>query len=147
LPLFERKEASDIGLMMSRVSETEFANLPAVYVHRARIVEEGFWRKLLRLAGRVPFAEDLAAAYFCVIDPSTPGRVRGILLAALAWFVLPASVLPEFIVVLGFTDDVAVVAVAARMVRRHIKERHYRRAREVLSIREPLSDDEIWTGY
>jgi uncharacterized membrane protein YkvA (DUF1232 family) len=55
-------------------------------------------------------------------------------------------VLPEFIVVLGFTDDVAVVAIAARMVRRHIKERHYRRAREVLGIPDPVSDDEIWSG-
>lgn len=133
--------------MLSSVSESEALRLPAVYVHRAQIVEEGFWRKLLRIAGQVPFVEDLAAAYFCVIDPATPGRVRGILLAALAWFVLPASVLPEFIIVLGFTDDVAVVAIAARMVRRHIKERHYRRAREALGIAEPVSDEEIWAGY
>jgi uncharacterized membrane protein YkvA (DUF1232 family) len=133
--------------MQSRQSEIETAGLPAVYVYRARLVEERFWTKLLKLAGRVPFVEDLAAAYFCFVDPSTPGRVRGVVLAALAWFILPASILPEFIVVLGFTDDVAVAAIAARMVRRHIKERHYRRAREVLGIAEPVSDDEIWSGY
>ncbi len=73
--------------------------------------------------------------------------MRGVVLAALAWFVLPVSILPEFIVVLGFTDDVAVVAIAARMVRRHIKQRHYQRAREVLGIPHPVSDDEIWSGY
>jgi uncharacterized membrane protein YkvA (DUF1232 family) len=132
--------------MLSRSSETETALLPALYVYRAHIVEEGFWKKLLKLAGRVPFVEDLAAAYFCFVDPTTPGRVRGIVLVALAWFVLPASVLPEFIVVLGFTDDVAVVAIAARMVRRHIKERHYQRAREALGIPEQVGDDEIWSG-
>jgi uncharacterized membrane protein YkvA (DUF1232 family) len=132
--------------MLSRPPPSDEVQLPALYVYRAQIVEQGFWKKLLKLAGRVPFVEDLAAAYFCVVDPTTPGRVRGIILAALAWFVLPASVLPEFIVVLGFTDDVAVVAIAARMVRRHIKERHYRRAREVLGIPEPLSDEEIWNG-
>jgi uncharacterized membrane protein YkvA (DUF1232 family) len=139
-------QASDIAFMLSSPSESQNALLPAVYVYRAQIVEEGFWRKVAKLAGRVPFVEDLAAAYFCFIDPATPGRVRGIVLVALAWFVLPASVLPEFIVVLGFTDDVAVVAIAARMVRRHIKERHYRQAREVLCIPEPLRDDEIWNG-
>ncbi|MGD0192735.1 MAG: YkvA family protein [Rhizomicrobium sp.] len=133
--------------MLSSQNEIDTAGLPAVYVYRTRLVEERFWKKLLKLAGRVPFVEDLAAAYFCFIDPTTPGRVRGVVLAALAWFVLPASVLPEFIVVLGFTDDIAVVAIAARMVRRHIKERHYRRAREVLGIAEPVSDDEIWSGY
>jgi uncharacterized membrane protein YkvA (DUF1232 family) len=131
--------------MMPTLPET--GNLPAVYVYRAQIVEEKFWAKLLQLAGRVPFVEDLAAAYFCLVDPTTPGRVRGIVLAALAWFVLPASILPEFIVVLGFTDDVAVVAIAARMVRRHIKERHYQRARDILRIQDPVSDDEIWSGY
>jgi uncharacterized membrane protein YkvA (DUF1232 family) len=132
--------------MLSRLTESENSLLPALYVYRAQIVEEGFWKKLLKLAGRVPFVEDLAAAYFCFVDPTTPGRVRGIVLVALAWFVLPVSVLPEFIVVLGFTDDVAVVAIVARMVKRHIKERHYQRAREALGIPDPVGDDEIWSG-
>jgi len=110
----------------------------------ARIVREGFWNKFLKLAGRVPFAEDVAAAYFCVIDPATPSRVRGVLLFALAWFVVPASVMPEFVLVLGLTDDAAVVALVAGIVRRHIKERHYKSARAALGIAEPLTDDEIW---
>jgi len=41
--------------------------------------EEGlkrrFWDKLKRVAGKVPFAEDLVAAFFCATDPSTPSRV------------------------------------------------------------------------
>ena len=121
--------------------------LPVVAVTRlrhARIVNEGFWRKLVKLAGHVPFAEDLAAAYFCVVDPTTPSRVRGALLVALAWFVVPATVMPEFVVVLGLTDDAAVVALVASIVRRHIKERHYQRARTALGIAEPLPDIEIW---
>ena len=110
----------------------------------ARIVRNGFWRKLLKLAGRVPFSEDLAAAYFCVVDPKTPSRVRGILLVALAWFVLPASVMPEWLIVAGLTDDAAVLALAAGMVRKHIKERHYVLARAALGIPEPIADEEIW---
>ena len=127
--------------MPSLPPESDFAGVPAVYVHRARLVERKMWQKLLRWAGRVPFVEDIAAAWFCVIDPATPGRVRGTVLAALAWFVLPASLLPEFIVILGFTDDVAVMAITARMVRRHIRERHYKRAREVLRIPEPIDNE------
>jgi uncharacterized membrane protein YkvA (DUF1232 family) len=112
-------------------------HLPAVMTRHAQIVEEGFWAKLLKVAGRIPFAEDLGAAYFCVIDPATPGRVRGVLLAALAWFVLPASVMPEFVAVLGFTNEIAVTAIATRMIRKHLKEQHYARARAVLCIPEP----------
>lgn len=106
----------------------------------ARIVREGFWNKLLQLAGHIPFAEDLAAAYFCVIDPKTPSRVRGVLLFALAWFVVPATVMPEFLIILGLTDDAAVVALVLGMVRKHVKERHYQRARGVLGIAEPDAD-------
>lgn len=118
--------------------------LASTQARHARIVREGFWRKILKLTGRVPFSEDLVAAYFCVADPATPSRVRGALLLALAWFVLPASVMPEFLIVLGLTDDAAVVALVAGIVRRHIRERHYRQARAVLGIAEPLSDSEIW---
>ena len=112
------------------------AHLPAVVARHARIVENGFWPKLLKAVGRVPFAEDLAAAYFCVLDPATPGRVRGVLLAALAWFVLPAALLPEFLIVLGFTNEIAVAALVVRVVRKHLKERHYVRARAALGIPE-----------
>ena len=114
-------------------------HLPATIFRHARIVEQGFWPKLLKLVGRIPFAEDLAAAYFCVIDPATPGRVRGVVLAALAWFVLPASVMPEFLVVVGFTNELAVTAIVVRMIRKHLAERHYARARAALSIPEPAA--------
>jgi uncharacterized membrane protein YkvA (DUF1232 family) len=122
------------------LAEIETIHLPARIVRHARIVERGFWPRLLKLAGRIPFAEDLAAAYFCVIDPATPGRVRGVVLAALAWFVLPASVMPEFLVVVGFTDELAVTALVVRMVRKHVKARHYERARAVLGIPEPPTE-------
>ena len=118
----------------------ETIHLPQVLARHARIVEEGFWAKLLKLAGRIPFAEDLAAAWFCIIDPTTPGRVRGVLLAALAWFVVPASVMPEFVVILGFTNEIAVTAIAVRMVRKHLKERHFVQARAALRLPEPPAE-------
>ena len=71
--------------------------------------------------------------------------MREILLLALAWFVLPASIMPEFLIVVGLTDDAAILALTAGMVRKHIKERHYVRARAALGIPEPVSDDEIWS--
>ena len=121
-------------------ADEKSAGLPAVIAQHARAVESGFWPRLRKLAGQIPFAEDLAAAYFCVMDPATPGRVRGVLLAALAWFVLPASVMPEFVVVVGFTDELAVTAIVARMIRKHLKECHYVQARLALGIREPLPE-------
>src|SRR5262249_46387939 len=54
---------------------------------RERTVRRDFWTALKEFAGRLPFVEDLVAAYYCALDPATPMRVRGILLAALAYFI------------------------------------------------------------
>ena len=58
------------------------------FAERERKVRRDFWAKLKRFAARVPFAEDLVAAYYCALDPATPIRVRGMLLAALACLLL-----------------------------------------------------------
>ena len=117
----------------------ERAGLPAVIAQNRRTVERGFWKKLLKVAGKIPFAEELAAAYFCAVDPATPGRVKGILFAALAYFVMPVDAIPDFVAGLGFTDDAAVLALAISMVSRNIKPAHFTLARQALGIPEPPS--------
>lgn len=112
------------------------ANLPAVLARNTRTVEHGFWKKLLMVAGHIPFAEDLAAAYFCAFDPATPSRVRGLLLAALAYFVLPFDAIPDFVAGLGFTDDAAVLAGAIALVAKHITAVHRQKARATLGLPE-----------
>lgn len=112
----------------------ERAALPAVLERNQRTVESGFWKKLLKVAGRIPFAEELAAAYFCAVDPATPKHVKAILLAALAYFVLPTDAIPDFIAGFGFTDDAAVLAGAIGLVSKHMMPQHRRQARAALSL-------------
>ncbi len=95
-------------------------------------VRHRFWPKLRRFLGRVPFAADAIAAYFCAADPATPTRVRGILIGALAYFVVPADMIPDFIAGLGFTDDAAVLMAAVAAVAPHIKPHHRQRAHDIL---------------
>ncbi|HEX5314366.1 MAG TPA: YkvA family protein, partial [Gammaproteobacteria bacterium] len=85
----------------------------------------------------IPFAEDLAAAYYCAADPATPTKVKGVLFAALAYFVMPFDAVPDFIAGLGFTDDAAVLAMAIGLVSRHITNEHRKRARRTLGVAEP----------
>jgi uncharacterized membrane protein YkvA (DUF1232 family) len=92
-------------------------------------VEREFWRKLRRAAGRVPFAEDAVAAYYCAFDHKTPGFVRGILIGALAYFIVPADVIPDVVAGLGFTDDATVLTAAVTAVAGHIREPHRAAAR------------------
>jgi uncharacterized membrane protein YkvA (DUF1232 family) len=120
--------------MATEFPDPAIAQLPAVVARNEQIVEEKFWRKLLRVAGKIPFAEDLAAAYFCAVDPETPSRVRGVLFAALAYFVAPIDAIPDFLAGFGFTDDAAVLTATIALVTRHITARHKSRARGVLGI-------------
>lgn len=87
-------------------------------------MREEFWRKLDLLAAALPFAEDLLAAYYCAFDRETPHAVRGVLIGALAYFVMPADAIPDIVPVLGFTDDAAVLAGAIKFVSSHIKPEH-----------------------
>ncbi len=111
--------------------------LPAVIPANRRTVERGFWKKLLKVAGQIPFAEELAAAYFCAVDPATPARVKGLLFAALAYFVTPIDAIPDFVAGLGYTDDAAVLAAVVALVAKHIKPVHHARARAALDLPAP----------
>lgn len=103
---------------------------------RARKVRKGFWTTLRRAARQVPFMEDVVAAYYCALDSNTPTRVRGILLAALAYFVFPMDTLPDFLAFIGFTDDIAVLGAAIAAIRAHITPAHYAAARQALEDAE-----------
>jgi len=91
-----------------------------------------FWQTAKRVARHVPFMDQVVAAYFCAMDKQTPLRAKGILLAALAYFVLPADAIPDLIVGIGFTDDIGVLTAAITTVRAHMKPSHLAAARDAL---------------
>ncbi len=95
-------------------------------------VTREFWPKLKKSLAQVPFAEDVVAAYYCAFDSATPIRVKGILLAALAYFIMPFDVIPDVILGLGFTDDMAVLYAAITAIRSHMTQSHRDRAKETL---------------
>ncbi len=105
-----------------------------------RIVEQGIWRKVRETLGRIPFTEDAVAAYYCAIDRATPLMVKAILMGALAYFVMPADVIPDFIVGLGYTDDAAVLIAAIKAIRDHLRPEHRDKARKFLE-KEPRGED------
>ena len=92
-----------------------------------------FWRKLRALAARLPFAEDLIAAHYCACDHQTPVHVKAALIGAIAYFVLPADVIPDVLPIVGYTDDAAMLAAAIRLVAQHITPDHREAARQTLA--------------
>lgn len=121
-------DQSKLGDILKPVDAAEQAR-------RESRVRAGFWRTMRRAARQMPFGEDVAAAYFAATDRNTPARVRGTLLAALAYFVMPADLIPDFVVGLGFTDDIAVLTAAIAAIRGHITPAHREAARAALDER------------
>jgi len=101
----------------------------------------GFWRKMQSAVAHLPFAEDLLAAYYCAFDRQTPLHVKAVLLGAIAYFILPDDLIPDYIPVIGYTDDAAVLAATVKLVASYITPDHREAARRTLArLRgEPLS--------
>ena len=116
----------------SRFTEEEMAAIRKSLRDEARFGSE-FLGRLKRVAKRIPFAEDLLAAWICTRDPATPRRVRLTLLAALGYFVLPVDAIPDILPFLGFTDDAAVIAAALAAVAGSITPEHRAKARQAMA--------------
>ena len=100
---------------------------------RTKRVKLRFWATLRKAAQYIPFADELVAAYYSALDPKTPHRVRVLLLAALAYFVMPFDTIPDILAGIGFSDDAAVLLATISLVRAHITPVHREAARRALA--------------
>lgn len=114
--------------------ETVPTQLPIPTERQQKRTKRKLIPKLLRVAGRIPFANDLASSYYCAIDPETPMKVKMVLFAALGYFVLPVDAIPDVVTGLGFTDDATVLATALGIVGAHINDSHRIAARRLLGL-------------
>jgi uncharacterized membrane protein YkvA (DUF1232 family) len=95
-------------------------------------VRRGFWRKFAKVAAAIPFSGDVLALYFAARDPLTPKKTKGLMAAALAYFVLPTDAIPDVFAGVGFTDDAAVIAAVLALAGSAIKTQHRALARATL---------------
>jgi uncharacterized membrane protein YkvA (DUF1232 family) len=117
---------------MTRTKTEPVFNLPMPVDNAETVVRLNFWGKLCMTLGRIPFAEDAVAAWFCAADPETPTRVKAILLGALGYFILPVDLIPDALLGVGFTDDAAVIAAALTAVGSAITDEHRAKAKRAL---------------
>ena len=74
-------------------------------------IDENIIIKILIKAGRT-IAKPALEVFEMALDPYTPTQVRVSLMAAMAYLIMPFDLFPDFMPVLGFSDDfVALTAV------------------------------------
>lgn len=116
-----------------------FENADANEAKNADKVRDGFWRTIAKAAKHIPQIEKFVAAYYCAFDEETPNKTRGILLAALAYFVLPVDLVPDFLAGFGFTDDIAVLTIAINSIQSAIGPQHLEAAKRKLASSDEMS--------
>ncbi len=97
--------------------------------------DRGFWSVIRRYQDKIPFLRDALALFYCLKDPSTANWVRVAIVGALGYLVLPVDLIPDFIPVIGWVDDAAVIASVLAFVRSQIKEQHWDQADAWLQAR------------
>ena len=135
-----RDGSGDFDASFSDASFTDKEGDVSSLERREQKVRAEFWDKLKRVAGRLPFVDDLVAAYYCSMDADTPLKVRATLLGALAYFILPIDIVPDFIAGIGYGDDAAVLAAAISLVSAHIRPIHRLAAAKALGKDLPEDD-------
>ena len=99
---------------------------------RRKLDEPGFLKKVARFAARLgaPAVRQLYALYYLYKSPTTPKRAKMIILGALVYFFSPLDSLPDLLGPLGFTDDIAVIALVYAQMKAYLTEDIKVRARE-----------------
>ena len=120
------------GMSPEDAINPDMALLPAVQKVNEMRVRKGFWPKMRRTAARIPFAQQAVAAWYAAQDPKTPLAAKGLLLGALAYFVMPVDAIPDIFAGIGYTDDAAVITALLALVGANIKRRHRDQAEEAL---------------
>ncbi len=109
------------------------ALVPHVMRLNEQRVMRGFWPKMRKVAAHVPFAADALAVWFCARDDETPLHAKGMMFAALAYFVLPFDAIPDVLPVIGYTDDAAVIMAVLALVGKHVKPSHRAAAKTAIA--------------
>jgi uncharacterized membrane protein YkvA (DUF1232 family) len=96
--------------------------------------EEGFRKKVkvhYKSAG-FKLLESVISLYFSFRDSDTPKWAKSVILGALGYFILPIDIIPDFIPIAGFTDDVATIAAAFATVALYVKNEHISKAKKTV---------------
>jgi uncharacterized membrane protein YkvA (DUF1232 family) len=96
--------------------------------------EPSLWKKLgsyAAIAGK-EVVEKVLTLFEALKDRDTPGWARGVIIAAIGYFISPFDAIPDVIPGAGYADDLGAVAAALATVAAHIKKEHVLAAKERL---------------
>ena len=94
--------------------------------------DDSFWSKLrdYALAAGKQVVEMALQLYYALQSPVPPMWAKSIIIAALAYFIMPLDAIPDVVPVVGYSDDLGALAAALAMVAMYITDEIKAQARE-----------------
>ncbi len=83
-------------------------------------VENNLWEKLAKVKRKISFARDLMALYKYMRDPAVAWYKKSVVVAGLIYFITPIDAIPDFIPVVGFLDDLGIIAALTKYLGREL---------------------------
>lgn len=80
------------------------------------VVEERLWDKVAKEGSKIRFAKELKALYRYMRDKNVPWYRKSIIVGALIYFITPIDLIPDFIPILGYLDDLGVIMAAVKFL-------------------------------
>ena len=111
----------------------DFAGLTRRMAADESALRRQFWRKIKREVASVPFLEDVLTAHYCAFDRNTPVHVKAVLVGAIVYWVVPDDLVPDYLPIIGYAADAAVLGMAIKMMSSHIKPEHREAARRTVA--------------
>ncbi len=101
------------------------------------VIDEGILRKVLIQAGRT-IAQPALEAFEIIMDISTPYQVKISMIGALTYLIMPLDLIPDFIPIGGFSDDLVALTAVISLWSHHLTPQIKARAKLKLDKWLPL---------
>ena len=77
-----------------------------------------FWEKVRNIAKKVgeTVLRPVLTLYYILEDGKINMKNKALIIGALGYFILPIDIIPDFIAVLGYTDDLAVIFILLKQL-------------------------------
>ncbi|MDQ3192208.1 MAG: YkvA family protein [Bacteroidota bacterium] len=98
--------------------------------------EVAFNKKIKRVIGILGYKaiSCLLLLYYTLSEKNTPSSVKLKIAAALGYFISPIDIVPDFMPVIGYTDDLALLAATITLISAHVTDQIRLRARNKIQL-------------
>ena len=86
------------------------------YREKTNYIEENLWSKIERIGKKIFFAKDIMALYSYMKDPFVSWHRKAIVVMGLVYFISPIDTIPDIAPLIGYLDDLGVVAAVVKFL-------------------------------